>query len=160
MNDVQLQKIQKDITKSITAISESYVNSKDEKLADAISLASHASHALDVFRRMQFKPEINKDYLALCAEHKPIDESLFGSLTDEAKACSETAKITNKLNKKRVQPYKKAPFLGNRGSQYRRGTWGRQQQTYYRNNYNNYNNNNYSNNKQRGGYKKDNNNRK
>ena len=50
MNDVQLQKIQKDITKSITAIAESYVNSKDEKLADAISLASHTSHALDVFR--------------------------------------------------------------------------------------------------------------
>ena len=111
MTDINLQKVHKDLSKGITAMCQYFMlaqNSAQDKqlLTDAISLTANASHSINVFRRMAFKPELNKEYAALCAKNKPIEETLFGSLTDEAKACAETAKITNKISKKRNHPYK------------------------------------------------------
>ena len=96
MTDINLQIVQKDLSKGITAMCQYFMlaqNCAQDKqlLTDAISLTANAFHSIDVFRRMVLKPEFNKGYDILCTENKPIEETLFGSLTDEAKACAETA---------------------------------------------------------------------
>lgn len=73
MTDINLQKVQKDISKGITAMCQFFMlaqNSAQDKqlLTDAISLTANASHSIDVFMGMAFRPELNKEYAVLCAD--------------------------------------------------------------------------------------------
>ena len=102
------------------------MNEHMKSFTDSLSLIANASHKLDIFRRGQFKPELNADYASLCTVSRPVEETLFGQLSEDVKECVETARLTKKVNEKRAtqryQPYKKPyHFLGFRGSNPRRG---------------------------------------
>ena len=103
VKDITLQKIQKDLTKSVVALSQAFQVCDNpiakNAISEAMSLICNGSHGLDVVRRNNFKPDLHKDYIGLCAENKPIKKSLFGELNEEAKAQAETARITNKITR-------------------------------------------------------------
>lgn len=153
VKDIILQKIQKDLTKSVVALSQAFQVCDNpiakNAISEAMSLICNGSHGLDVVRRNNFKPELHKDYIGLCAENKPIKNSLFGELNEEAKAQAETARITNKITRTTTKkqssfhPYRR-PFLGSAGLQFRKGSRSNHWRpfTKYNNNYGNYNNNN------------------
>ena len=79
----------KDITKSVVASSQAFQVCDNpiakNAISEAMSLICNGSHGLDVVRRNNFKPDLHKDYIGLCAENKPIKNSLFGELNEEAK---------------------------------------------------------------------------
>ena len=150
--DKDLQTIQSDLLKGLTAntyafntlhklcqdnkdtIKKSELQEEMKTISDSISLVANASHRLDVFRRQQFKSELNSDFVSLCSDSRPVGNSLFGQLSEDVKECSETARLTkrvhqtpNKAKRFRPYPYKK-PFLGFRGSHSRRGGGSRQYQ--------------------------------
>ena len=136
MHDLALQRVQKNIKKGIIALTKAYESASDletkKSILDSMSLCANGSHQLNVVRRNSFKPEINKEYSGLCAESRPIKESLFGSLSEEAKNQAETSKITHQIKKFSSNK----PFLGQRGLQ-RKYTQGRPYNSYK--NYNSYN---------------------
>ena len=134
--DKELQNVQSDLTKGLMAgvyafnefqsASPQAMNEHMKSFTDSLSLIANASHKLDIFRRGQFKPELNADYASLCTVSRPVEETLFGQLSEDVKECVETARLTKKVNEKRAtqryQPYKKPyHFLGFRGSNPRRG---------------------------------------
>ena len=157
IQDIALQRVQKDLTKSITGLAHAFdsTENNDTKnaIAEAMSLLCNGSHSLDVYRRNCFKPDLKPEYAGLCAEAKPVSETLFGALQEEAKAQAETSKITNQIKKKvSFHPYKK-PFLGVGGLQHKKGGGkhynpGRPFNK-FNNNYNSYNNSNNYNNKKK-----------
>ena len=118
--DIVLQRIETDMSKGLSALTNVFDKITDptasETLCDAISLFSNALHDTNVFRRSAFKPDFKKEYAGLCAESKPIKDTLFKEVSEEAKAIAETSKITNKITKKVFHPYKRQqPFLGQGG---------------------------------------------
>ena len=113
--DIVLQRIETDMSKGLSALTNVFDKITDptasETLCDAISLFSNALHDTNVFRRSAFKPDFKKEYAGLCAESKPIKDTLFKEVSEEAKAIAETSKITNKLTKKAFHTYKRQqPF--------------------------------------------------
>ena len=50
-----------------------------------MSLICNGSHGLDVVRMNNFKPDLHKDCIGLCAENKPIKNSLFWELNEGLK---------------------------------------------------------------------------
>ena len=96
---------------------------------DAVALVVHGSHEIDALRRKLFKPEINTDFCAICADNYPVDKLLFSEdLAEKIKETTGSNKITNIVSKnvKRFQPYTRGrPFLGRGGNPaWRRGRGG------------------------------------
>ena len=131
IRDTNLQHIQNDITKGLTALAHAFTKTSSEEdeiksrstlIADAMSLVANASHSLDLFRRKAFRPHVSSEYQELCSdESKPVTDQLFGDLSEDVKNTAEDIKIAGKFVKQdrfsgnRYHPYKQ-PFLDNRGT--------------------------------------------
>ena len=93
-----------DMSKGLSALTNVFDKITDptasETICDAISLFSNALHDTNVFRRSAFKPDFKKEYAGLCAESKPIKDTLFKEVSEEAKTIAEKSKITNKITKR------------------------------------------------------------
>ena len=97
-------------------------------LSDSISLQAHASHEIDVERRINFKKEIKEEFASLCTGSYPVDSLLFGpELQEKIKTADETAKLKMKVSTSRKTPYSsKKPYLSrgqSKGSFFAQGSF-------------------------------------
>ena len=109
--DLKLQRVQKPLTKGITAFTRTIdpANTTDEQ-QDIFALLCNANFELNMLRRETFKPEMNPKYLHLCKPSNPVTKWLFGDnlsaqvkdLTEEQKT---TAGVLKKSSQHRYQPY-------------------------------------------------------
>ena len=89
IRDTNLQNVQNDITKGLTALAHAFMKTRSEEddiksrstlIADAMSLVANASHSLDLFRRKAFRSHVSSEYRELCSnESKPVIDQLFAS---------------------------------------------------------------------------------
>ena len=74
---------------------------------DALALLTQATHMMDIFRKLNFRKEVKREYSSICKEEE-IRENLFGNdLAEKVKVITETNKLTNMMSQRK----RKYPFL-------------------------------------------------
>ena len=119
-SDLKLQKVQKSLTKGVTAvvqvvndlISKPDMPSKGQiinQLMDGVLLMANANIELNLRCREPLKPGLHISYRYLCAPSNPITTELFGDdLPKAVKDISDTNRITSKLSKETKQSFKRS----------------------------------------------------
>lgn len=125
--DRKLQNIEKTVVKAATILTASVNkmaqsdNCDDEildKCNDTIALMGHANRQLNLARREFMKPDLDYNYVHLCAQSVPYTSFLFGDdVSKAAKDIEDTRKIGNRLGGSYTRPF----IRGGRG----RGPRGR-----------------------------------
>ena len=119
--DSSLQSVQKYLMKGLTAVIfafDALSNSDDrtatEMLADGVTLLANGSHKPDVFRRHDFKGDMEDEYSSICNGSYSVKGSLFGpDMHERIRKVNELLRVARST--RRFQPYKKSqerfPFL-------------------------------------------------
>jgi hypothetical protein len=85
---------------------------------DTIALLGHANKQINLSRRYFMKPDLDANYVHLCAQSVPYTSYLFGDdVSKAAKDIEDTRKIGSRLGGYRGRPF----YRGGRGRGFRRG---------------------------------------
>ena len=113
--DLKLQRIQKPLTKGITALAKHMTNSKEPMTSaqqDTFALLCNANFELNCLRKDNFKTEMNQKYTHLCKPSVAVTKWLFGdNLSSQVKDLTEEQKTTAGVMRRqsrgssRYQPY-------------------------------------------------------
>lgn len=117
--DSSFQKAQSLMMSGIYALLQQCNKAEGEQksvLTHSIVLLLCANREFNLKRRDLIRPDLNKQYAALCNPSTPITTFLFGDeLNKEVEELTKSNKLSNKVTpKQRVEPYKVSRFKGNR----------------------------------------------
>ena len=100
---------------------ESEISEVIDSCNDSIALLGHANRQINLARREFMKPDLDSNYLHLCAQSVPYTDYLFGDdVSKAAKDIEDSRKIGNRLQGGYVRG--RGSFRGGRGRGYRRGS--------------------------------------
>jgi len=133
--DSSFQKAQSLMMSGIYALLQQCNKAEGEQksvLTHSIVLLLCANREFNLKRRDLIRPDLNKQYAALCNPSTPITNFLFGDdLNKEVEELTKSNKLSSRVtSKQRVEPYRTSRFKGNRTSysQSYRGKGPKQQQ--------------------------------
>lgn len=115
--DLKLQRIQKPLTKGITALAQCFPKDKPMTSAqqDAVAMLCNANYELNCLRKDYFKPEMNTRFTHLCKPSVPVTTWLFGdNLSSQVKELNEEQKTTTGMMRKQRLPSRRFNPYNNR----------------------------------------------
>ena len=142
--DIKIQKVQKSLVAGLTAVTTTVHGQLPENMQNGLACLAAANFELNMMRRELLRPGLQDKFSQLCKPSVPITSMLFGDdLSKHIRELSEVHRATGKVARVgRFRPYgsyghsygsyghsygrgrgsymTRRPFLGGRGSQFRR----------------------------------------
>ena len=127
--DVKLQRVQKSLTKGLSALIQSFPTSQlTEVQHDALALLCNANFELNCLRKELIKPDMASTYSHLCKPNTPVSKFLFGDelgkrmkdMKEEQRAASGAVKSTKPMARTPYHPYRGSGYAKR---QYRSAGW-------------------------------------
>ena len=132
--DVKLSRVQKSLTRGLTAFAQSlHPSTLSEKQYDALALLANANYEMNALRKELIKPEMNSAYSHLCKASTPVTKHLFGDdlgrwvkdMMKEERAAVGVVNTRKDSGRGRIRPSAYHPYANREFSrvQYRAAGW-------------------------------------